>query len=103
MPDNLETEHLRAVVAACHHAVGESEYSEDDGLADGIATRLKDMRERLKYYEDREDALNAVVDAARAILAYETTGRPHFVDWDGYYTRLRSALSALDGEQKKVP
>lgn len=66
-----ETARLRAVVDACHNAIGEHEGSDDGTLAEGISLRLKEAYERIAHLE----ALAAPVPAqeirekAEALLA----------------------------------
>ena len=62
--DRLQAERdaLKSTVAACHEAIGESAESDDDGLAEGIALWLSDLREELAFLQADRDRLAGALD-----------------------------------------
>jgi len=56
-----ENDDLRAVVSACHEAVGEHPASDDATLAEGISLRLSDFRVALQREERRAEKAEAKI------------------------------------------
>ena len=65
-----ELDEARAVVSACHEAIGESPTSDDGTLAEGIALHLSELRAALAFSEARlADIARQVRERCKIICA----------------------------------
>ena len=87
-------EAAESALAACHHAVGESEHSDHETLAEGIALRISERDQRIARLESTLRAAQQERDAAQKAMSY-CSNQAH-LEW----TRANKAEGDLKSAQQ---